>query len=167
MTFSQFSLPAQTVNGYLWSVMKQIEPDLGNQYGKIVPFFPISDAKSGTKSWENKPYVIYDRVLRMKSGPFYPIKKEHIQYYVKGDVKDSIEWGMAIQHILDRMDAAAQDINEWNSKQEDPSEIFFHNLRVYQTESSNTRNFSVRPFYITQFIVDTEYHFSGPSVQFL
>lgn len=167
MTFSNFSLPAQTVNGYLWSVMKQIEPTFDKQYGTIIPFFPVSDAKSGTKSWEKKPYVIYDRVLKMKNGPFYPIKREHIQYYVKGDAKDSIEWGMAIQHILDRMDDAAQDINAWNREQATPSGVYFHHLRVSQTDSTNTRDFSVRPYYITQFIVQAEYHFTDPIESFL
>lgn len=160
MTFSNFTFPAQTVNGYLWSVMKQIEPTFAKQYGQKIPFFPISDAQSGTKSWDKKPYIIYDRILRAGSGPFYPIKKESLAYYVKGSEKDSIEWGMAIQYILDRQDDAAQDINSWNRSQTSPENVYFHHLRVYQDDSSAVRDFSVRPFYITKFIVDVEYHFT-------
>ena len=160
MTFSNFSLPAKTINGYLWSVMKEIEPTFSKQYGQTIPFFPLSDAKSGTKSWENKPYVIYDRMLRTTSNSFYPIKRENLLYYVNGDAKDSLEWGMAIQYILDRMDDAAKDINDWNSNQAEVSGVFFHHLKVFQSDSTNIRDFSVKQYYITQFIVEAEYHFT-------
>ena len=167
MTFSEFAFPAKTINGYVWSVMKQIEPTFEKKYGTITPFFPISDAKSGTASWENKPYIIYDRVMRMTGKPFYPIKKENLIYSVKGNEQNTIEWGMAIQAILDRMDDAAQDINDWNRSQDTPAGVYFHHLRVFQTDSSNTRDFSTKPFYITQFMVEAEYHFTNPLESFL
>lgn len=169
MPLSDFTLPALTVNGYLWSVLKQIEPSFQKQYGQKIPFFPMSDAASGTKSWENKTYVIYDRVLKMRSGPFYPIKKEHILYFVKGKEDSTLEWSMAIQYILDRMDDAAQDINEWNRSQPNPANVYFHNLKVYQTknEGSEARDFSNRPYYITQFIVDAEYHLTDSIENYL
>jgi hypothetical protein len=167
MTFSNFSLPAKTINGYLWDTMKSIEPTFEKQYGSIAPFFPIGDAKSGTKSWEKKPYIVYDRVLKITSNPFYEIKKEHLSYYLKGDERDTIEWGMAIQYILDRQDDAAQDINSWNRSQTTPSEVYFHHLRVFQVDSASTRDFSNRPFYITQFIIDAEYHFTQSIDSFL
>lgn len=120
----------------------------------------MSDSTSGTKSWENKTYIIYDRILKMIPSSFYPIKNEHILYAVKGKEESTFEWSAAIQYILDRMDDAAQDINEWNRKQENPANVYFHNLKVYQTDSSRTRDFSNRPFYITEFIVDARYHFT-------
>lgn len=166
MTFDQFPIPAVTVNHYLWDTMKSFDATLDKKYGTKIPFFPISDAASGTKSWENKPYVIYDRMMRRSKNPFYPIKNEHIMYYVKGNEIQTLQWGAAIQFVLDRMDDAAQDINDWNRSQATPSGIYFHHLRVYQTDSGDmgsasvTRDFSVRPFYITKFIVDTEYHFT-------
>lgn len=173
MTFSQFTLPVLTVNGYLWDTMKQIEPTLANKYKTQVPFFPVSDAAAGTKTWDNKPYVIYDRMMRTTRNPFHPIKKDHLLYYVKGKEIDTLEWGMAIQYILDRMDDAAQDINEWNRNQDEPANVYFHNLRVYQTDSGDmgsaslTRDFSVRPFYITKFIVDASYHFTDSLESYL
>jgi len=160
MTFANFAMPATTVNGYLWSVMKQIEPTLQKKYGQQIPFFPISDAHSGAESWNSKPYVIYDRMLRMTNSSFYPTKKEHLVYAVKGKAEPTMEWGMAIQYILDRMDDAAQDINQWNRNQETPEKIYFHHLRVFQKDSSESRDFSVRPYYITEFIVEIEYHFT-------
>jgi hypothetical protein len=129
----------------------------------------MSDSASGTKSWETKPYVIYDRMLRMTKSPFYPIKKEHILYAVKGKEESTLEWGMAIQYILDRQDDAAQDINDWNRSQETPANVYFHSLRVFQTSDmgSVTRDFSNRPFYITEFIVEAEYHFTDSIESFL
>lgn len=166
MTFSNFSLPATTINGYLWDTMKQIEPTFVKKYGNKVPFFPLSDSAAGTKEWDNKTYIIYDRMLRLTRQPFPYIKREHLIYYVKGNDIDTMEWGLAIQHILDRMDDAAQDINDWNRAQAAPAKVYFHNLIVSQTDSgdmgspSTTRDFSNRPFYITKFIVDAQYHFT-------
>lgn len=163
MSFSNFTLPVVTVNQYLWHTMKQVDPTLVKQYKNTIPFFPVSDSASGTKSWENKPYVIYDRMLRSTASPFYPTKKEHILYAVKGGEVDSLEWGMAIQYILDRMDDAAQDINDWNRSQASPAAVYFHHLRVFQTDFSNARDFSNRPYYITKFIVEAEYHLNDLS----
>lgn len=169
MNFSDFSLPAVTVNNYLWSVMKQIDPTLTQtkKYGQKIPFFPISDAASGSKSWENKTYIIYDRMLRATGKPFYPVKREHILYSVKGKEEGSLEWGLVIQYILDRMDDAAQDINEWNRNQENPAKVYFHHLRVFQTDASKPRDFSNRPFYITEFVVEIEYHFTDSIESYL
>lgn len=167
MSLSDLTLPVLTVNGYLWHTLKQIEPTFAKKYGNKVPFFPMSDSASGTKSWETNTYVIYDRMMRIRrSQPFYPIKTDHILYYVKGKEEQTMEWGMAIQYILDRMDDAAQDINEWNRNQDNPANVYFHHVRVHQSDSgdmgspSTTRDFSVRPFYITRFTVETEYHFT-------
>lgn len=166
MTFANFSLPATTINGYLWDTMKQIEPTFAKTYGNKMPFFPLSDASSGDKAWGGKTYVIYDRMMRLTRQPFPYIKREHTLYYVKGKEIDTLEWGLAIQHILDRMDDAAQDINDWNRAQAIPSKVYFHNLIVSQADSgdmgspSATRDFSDRPFYITKFIIDAQYHFT-------
>lgn len=173
MLLSDFSLPAISVNNYLWDTMKRIDPTLQKTYKNTVPFFPLSDAASGNKSWENKTYVIYDRVLKFSRNSFYPIKKEQIVYAVKGKEESTLEWSTAIQYILDRMDDAAQDINDWNRQQPNPAKVYFHHLRVYQTDSGNAqglsvaRDFSNRPFYITQFIVDVEYHFTDSIEQYL
>jgi hypothetical protein len=163
MSFDQFNLPVVTLNGYLWDTMKQIDPTLTQtkNYGKSkIPFFPMGDSASGTKAWENKTYIIYDRMLRMRPSPFYPIKREHIQYAVKGREGGVFEWGLALQYILDRMDDAAQDINEWNRQQEEPSKVYFHHVKVFQNDFARARDFSVQPFYVAEFIIEIEYHFT-------
>ena len=166
MTLAQFTLPIITVNNYVWHTMKEVDGTLQKKYGNTIPFFPLTDNASGKKSWENKPYVIYDRMIRINKSPFYPMKYEHFLYYLKGNEIDTLQWGAAIQYILDREDDAAQDINSWNRSQSSPANVYFHNLRVYQTDrgdqgsASLTRDFSTRPHYITQFVVDTCYHFT-------
>lgn len=164
MSLSDLSTPVLAVNGYLWSTMKQIEPTFQKKYGNKIPFFPISDAASGMKTWENKPYIIYDRMFRVSKNPFYPIKCEHFLYYLKGNEKETLEWGNAIQMILDRQDDAAQDINEWNRQQPNMLDVYFHHVRILQTDRGDmgspslTRDFSVRPHYVTQFVIAADYH---------
>lgn len=169
MSFSQFSLPVLTINGYLWDTMKQIDSTLGQtkNYGNKIPFFPMSDSASGVKAWENKPYIIYDRMLKITGSPFPYIKKEHIVYALKGKEEQTLEWGMALQYILDRQDDSAQDINDWNRSQTTPSGVYFHSTRVLQTNSSASRDFSTRPFYVTEFIIEAQYHLTESIDQIL
>ena len=68
---------------------------------------------------------------------------------------------MALQQILDRGDDAAQDINHWNAEQINPGNVFFHSLCVEQTSAASVRDFSTRPYYITQFIIAAQYHFNN------
>lgn len=166
MTFEMFTIPSTTINGYLWHTMKQVEPSLAKTYGTKVPFFPVSDAAAGTKFWDSNPYFVYDRMQRITRRPFYPIKTDHVLYYLNADQTDTLRWGAAVQYILDRQDDAAQDINSWNRAQASPANVYFHHLRVYQSDAGDqgsptlTRDFSTRPKYITQFIVDASYHFT-------
>lgn len=158
MSLSDLVIPTNVVNNYLWHTLKQIEPSFATTYGSTVPFFPLGDSASGDASWTDKTYVLYDRMLRVTGNPFYPIKRDHIIYAVKGTDIASLEWSAAIQYILDRQDDAAQDINEWNRSQDIPENIYFHELRVFQADRSTARDWSSRSYYITEFVVDVKYH---------
>lgn len=167
MSLSTFSLPVLTVNGYLWDTLKTLEPTFAKKYDQKIPFFPLSDAASGTKSWENKPYIIYDTMLTKSIGPFYPIKNQQIIYHLKGNEQQSLEWGAAIQYILDRMDDAAQDVNDWNRNQATPANVYFHHIKVFQITTvggagspAEVRDFSIKPYYITKFVIELQYHFT-------
>ena len=167
--FKVFSYnPAITVNQYLWSTLLEIEPDLDLDYGTVIPFFPIADYGSGF-SWaeQGKPYVLYDRIMRTKYNSFYPIKRDHFLYAIKGQDSDLMAWSMAIQYILDRQDDAAQDINRWNAdptswlpefQKTQPDPFYFHYLKVYQTGSDEPRDWSVKNNYISEFVVEACYH---------
>ena len=52
MSLSDLTLPVLAVNGYLWDVMKEVEPSFSTRYGSTLPFFPLSDSATGA-SWEN------------------------------------------------------------------------------------------------------------------
>jgi hypothetical protein len=170
MSLDMLGVAPIVVNKYFWDTMKNIEPSLSQSanYGETVPIFPLSDSASGNQTWSNKPYIIYDRMFTKMKSPFYPIKCEEIRYNLKAKERDTLIWGSAIQIILDRSDDAAKDINDWvrNNGGSDSYPIFFHKLRVYQTSSSlatqgeNVRNFSERPYYISEFIIDMEYHYT-------
>jgi hypothetical protein len=168
MSLSDLGAAPIAVNGYLWDTMKAIDPTLQNKYKSKIPIFPLSDQASGNKAWENKPYIIYDRMFKLGGGPFYPKKKEQILYYVKGNEEDTIYWGAALQMILDRGDDAGKDINNWIRNNGGNAEypLFFHYLRIYQTDSSISsssemkRDFSTRSYYITEFVIDMCYHYT-------
>jgi hypothetical protein len=170
MSLDMLGVAPIAVNKYFWDTMKVIEPSLSQSknYGQTVPIFPLSDSASGKKTWENKTYIIYDRMFTKMKDPFYPVKCEEIRYNLKAKEKDTLIWGSAIQIILDRSDDAAKDINSWirNNGGNEVYPVFFHKLRVYQTSSSlatqgeNIRDFSIRPYYVSEFIIDMEYHYT-------
>jgi hypothetical protein len=168
MTFDNIGVPSLAINGYLWDTMKKIDPSLSKKYGTKMPFFPLGDAAAGTKAWEDKPYFTYDRVFRFSRNPFYEHKRESTFYYLKARDVESIQWAGAVQLILDRQDDSAKDINEWIRSQENWEDypIYFHYVRIYQSRSSSPssggklREETSRPYYVTEFIVDTYYHFT-------
>ena len=76
---------------------------------------------------------------------------------------DSLIWGSAFQYILDGMDDVAQDINAYNAGKD--FGIFFHSVRLFQSSSQVStsgaqRNYSTNQFYVSKFIIDTEYHYN-------
>jgi hypothetical protein len=174
VSFSNLAVPVKAINGYLWDTMKRIDTGLAAQYDGLVPFFPMSDSSSGASMWEDKPYIIYDRILKLSPSPFYPTRTEHIIYSLKANEEETYEWGTAIQYILDRQDDAAKDINSWNGARANPEAVYFHHLSAYQSGGASStrggakvRDFSNRPYYITQFIIDAEYHYTNSIESFL
>lgn len=168
MSLSQLGVAPLAVNGYLWDTIKSIDTTFNKKYGTRIPFFPLGDAASGVKAWEKKAYVVYDRMFKFNRSPFYPIKHEQIIYSVKGNEQDILEWGAAIQIILDRSDDAGKDINNWIRANggNDEYPIYFHELHVHQTlpqtasSSENIRDISSKPSYIADFFVDMKYHYT-------
>lgn len=170
MSFSDFGIAPLAVNNYLWETMKIIEPDLSKiaNYGDKTPFFPLGDSASGNTSWENKTYVVYDRMFKIMKDPFYPVKCEEIRYRLKAKEEDTFVWGSVFQNILDRQDDSGKDINAWIRENggTDAYPIYFHSTRMYQvssslsTEKENLTEISVRPYYITEFIIDMKYHYT-------
>lgn len=168
-SFEDVAIPQLAMNGFLWYAMNQIDPSLQSYYPNTIPIYPLGDSSSGNEAWDNKPYLIYDRVFRFSSDPCYVKKRDSSLYYLKAREIDSLQWAAAIQAILDREDDAAKDINDWIRMQDNPGDypVYFHNLRIYQARSSSAsssgllrEDSTVQPYYITEFIVDVMYHFT-------
>jgi hypothetical protein len=101
-------------------------------------------------------------------NPFYPIKCEDVRYQLKGKEQDTLIWGSVLQTILDRQDDSGKDINSWIRTHggQDFYPLYFHSTRIYQVSSSlaaereNMREIGVRPYYVTEFIIDLKYHYT-------
>ena len=89
-------------------------------------FFPVSptsldELTNQLPSSAEAPFVVYDRMLRFKSGPFPHKKKEQLIYYFyKTTTRSSdaamailIETVQAVEDLLNRGDESAKEINSW------------------------------------------------------
>lgn len=110
--------------------------------------------------------IIFDRLTRFRSSAFYRNKKEQLIYYFytsdPGKLLDAVR---VVSDILDREDAAAQDLNSWCRKNMTDTNIFFHNMRVYQADESRdlVELASARTLFINKLIVEYDYHTVTPA----
>jgi hypothetical protein len=175
----QFGYPPKYLNAYLNAKLSEYD-DLNLpknlNYG-LVPFFARSpiDISAIYNDLEvsndtSLPLVFtYDRMMRLRPNSFYVHKREQLLYIAYGTVEDVLNAGQVIQGILDREDAAAQDLNKWMSENKDivgiPN-IFFRNIKVYQADESRDvieqemaiGGRSTRPVYANKFIIEYDYH---------
>lgn len=118
--------------------------------------------------------IVYDRLMRFRSTPFYRTKKEQLVYFVySSDVDKLLNTIRIITDALDREDASAQDINAW-CKQNPitygenntiiPQNVFFHNVRVYQADESRdvAELASARTLFVNKIIIEYDYHTNTP-----
>lgn len=118
--------------------------------------------------------IVYDRLMRFRSTPFYRNKKEQLVYFIySSDVDKLLNTIRIITDALDREDASAQDINAW-CKQNPvtygenstivPYNVFFHNVRVYQADESRdvAELASARTLFVNKIIIEYDYHTNTP-----
>jgi hypothetical protein len=116
-----------------------------------------------------QPLLIqYDRLMRFRPTSFYATKREQLLYYLYSTSLENVNNAMiVISQLLDREDAAAQDLNDWAannpqtiSGQEIPHNVFFHNIKAYQADE--TRDLvdlaSARSMYVNKIIIEYDYH---------
>ena len=130
----------------------------------FLPFFPAGTSNiPGFILEQDKPYIIFDKFTKVRTGSykyFYPVKSEQMRYtiyggsmgqygnpsgedlgYTAGYTFDrygsTINLTSLITIILDREDAAADDINEFaGDLYENTSDYFkyrFHCINVFQS----------------------------------
>jgi hypothetical protein len=170
--------PPHWINSYLFYKLGEYGP---SQVGisseqTIVPFFvPMATGRDEIyqqlveNSGLSQPTMItYDRLMRFRTKPFYGVKKEQLLYTIHGSVQSVQNINIIISQLLDREDAAAQDINDWASDnpislngEEVDLNVFFHRIRVYQVDETrdllelNSVNLGEWP---SKIIIEYDYH---------
>lgn len=136
----------------------------------LMKFFPtsptaIDDLTETFPDASADVFAVFDRMLKMRRGPFPHIKYEQLLYYfykMAGDPVDLIESTQVVQDLLDRGDESAEELNTWISNlplltNPDTSEevwqplnttgtfdanavsyipVYFHEIKIYQLEET-------------------------------
>lgn len=148
----------------------------------IVPSTPTAIDDIYKNSLGNYPDVSvqYDRLLRFRRSPMYYLKTEQLLYYVYGlpdKITDAI---IIISQLLDRADAAAEDLNTWIAQKQassspilkDPTNpdagaadpnVYFHDIKTYQLEEARdlTELASVRGLTLNKLLIEYDYHYGS------
>jgi len=155
-----FPIAPEYINKYVWASLQQLDPSLTSGYQNIVPFFPVSDTRADEWPWQTRPYVIYDQLFRLRGKPLYLAKRQQLVYFIKGTPTEVLAWSNAIEMVLDRQDAAGQDVNAWIAQNDPDAGIFFHWFRTLQVDAvhENRTDMSTNQKYLSTLIVEFEYH---------
>lgn len=116
--------------------------------------------------------IQYDRLLRFRRNAFYPMKCEQLLYYVYSVPSKIIDAGIIISQLLDRSDAAAEDLNRWCIAKQNGNNpirdlavpithnVYFHDIKVYQLEEVRdlTELAALRGLTLNKFIIEYDYH---------
>lgn len=183
-------LPQRWINGYLRSELSKYA-DIGVSENTLLDPFIASMPTNIDELYNNfiqisgvqEPVIFqYDRLLRLRRNSFYPIKKEQTMYYFYSTKWENIMGvNLVISQLLDREDAAAQDVNKWSVDKQNsstpltfeqidengnktveklPFNVYFHNIRVYQADE--TRDVlelsSARTLFRNKLIIEYDYH---------
>lgn len=126
--------------------------------------------------------AIYDRMFKMRRGPFPHIKSEQLLYYFSSIreevVPNLILMTQTVSDLLDRGNESAEDINKWvKDNMLNPDGIYvasdgveylpvyFHDFKIYQLEE--TRDIidfgTARTYAGNKIIIDYTYHTKGYS----
>jgi hypothetical protein len=116
--------------------------------------------------------VQYDRLFRYRRSNFYPLRCEQLLYYVYSTPSKILDVSTILSQLLDRADAAAEDLNRWTMKKQDGTSpildltvplirnVYFHDIKVYQLEEVRdlTELSSLRGLTLNKFIIEYDYH---------
>ncbi len=163
---STLNTPVLWINKYL---QEKIEEFASN--GDPIAFFPTSPSTIDqlTQSFPDGggAFCVYDRMFRMRRGPFPHIKCEQILYYFYAQGSAPTVQMLKIQEsvlrLMDRGDETAEDINAWaRDKTFDgmTCKFYFHNFKIYQLEEArDIVDFgTARTYAGNKIIIDYDYH---------
>jgi hypothetical protein len=114
--------PPVLINQYL---ADRIEESLSDRFTESMRFFPTlpTDINALTEQFPaaaDNVFAVYDRMFRLRRGPFPHIKQEQLLYYfykMAGDPEALIETLAVVFDLLDRGDESAQEVNSWLAKE--------------------------------------------------
>jgi hypothetical protein len=161
---SVLNTPVLWVNTYL----KEKIEYFNNQ--EPIPFFPTGPSTIETLQSqfpESGSMVVFDRMFRMRRGPFPHIKCEQVLYYfyhtASNHTTNMIKIQEAVLRLMDRGDETAQEINAWaKGKTIDgmSCKFYFHNFKIYQLEEvRDLIDFgTARTYAGNKIIIDYDYH---------
>ena len=146
-----------------------------------VPFFPTGPStleQLTTMFPEGGTMAVYDRMFRMRRGPFPHIKCEQVLYYFYHTASNTQENMIRVQEavfrLMDRGDESAQELNEWTKN--NPIDVnknrpglppdliyckfYFHDFKIYQLEEArDIVDFgTARTYAGNKIIIDYDYH---------
>jgi hypothetical protein len=171
-SISPLNTPVLWINTYL-------QEKLGELLSIGVPFFPPRpfNIEDLTERWielngENVGTAgvaaTWDRMKRMRRGPFPHIKCEQVLYYFYGLQEGSdivmVQVQEAVLRLMDRGDETAQDINSWAKAKGAiggmECKFFFHDFKIYQLEEArDIIDFgTARTYAGNKIIIDYDYH---------
>lgn len=190
MAESLLNTPVLWINLYLQEKLAQyVSPDGSdlvssgaNQPGIGIPFFPTrpSTIDELTEQWVviddarypfSGVFAVWDRMFRMRRGPFPHIRTEQVLYYFYATQENATEKMIQVQELvsrlLDRGDESAEDLNIWSKGksvvlggQDVTNKFYFHDLKIYQLEESrDIIDFgTARTYGGNKIIIDYTYH---------
>lgn len=136
-----------------------------------VPFFPTGPSTLETLQTqfpEGGTMAVYDRMFRMRRGPFPHIKCEQVLYYFyatgESPTLKMIQIQESVLRLLDRGDESAQELNTWAKAKgtigDMECKFYFHNFKIYQLEEArDVVDFgTARTYAGNKIIIDYDYH---------
>jgi len=169
---SVFNTPVLWINHYLRNKIQELAGL------EDVPFFPTGPSTLETlqKQFpEGGTMAVYDRMFRMRRGPFPHIKCEQVLYYfyytASNNIQNMVKVQEAVLRLMDRGDESAQELNVWTKNNPinfgttlNPDMVeckfYFHNFKIYQLEEArDIVDFgTARTYAGNKIIIDYDYH---------
>ncbi len=168
---SVLNTPVLWINTYLQEKLRPIvDPDNINPL-LIFPFFPTGPSTVETLQSqfpESGVMAVWDRMFRMRRGPFPHIKCEQVLYYFYANASDPslkmIQIQELVMRLLDRGDESAQELNAWAKAKGNiggmECKFYFHDFKIYQLEEArDIVDFgTARTYAGNKIIIDYDYH---------
>ena len=172
--------PPVLINEYLAEKVLEVIPDA--YFGNTMRFFPtlptsIDSITEGFPEAANDVFGVYDRMFKLRRGPFPHIKNEQLLYYfykTNQNPEALFETVQVVADLLDRGDESAQEVNEWISSKvvngvitfgtgslaRNFNPVYFHDIKIFQLEE--TRDIidfgTARTYAGNKVIIDYTYH---------